>query len=211
MLLVLGIAITTTNQINDTFQSLFDDNNSFMVYAQQIMGGTSSGGGFSGLESQQPQQPGEYAAGPIVSIQNEGDVPTWLLSGAWKSAIINIDKEQFKNQIPPNAIKTQNENELVAAMFDANFDMVMLNGSSFHNHNINNFKLSHISNDNQNYVINGTATVSMKDGPVNDVPIGIKTLNNNVISIWVDPAKINDHFGNTPIYGQIIQNIVIKK
>ena len=87
----------------------------------------------------------------------------------------------------------------------------MLNGSSFHNHNINNFKLSHISNNNQNYVINGTATVGMKDGPVNDVPISIKTLNNNVISIWVDPVKINDYFGNTPIYGQIIQNIVIKK
>ena len=51
----------------------------------------------------------------------------------------------------------------------------------------------------------------MKDIPVNDVPISIKTLNNNVISIWTDPVKINDHFGNTPIYGLIDQDIVIKK
>jgi hypothetical protein len=51
----------------------------------------------------------------------------------------------------------------------------------------------------------------MKDGLVNDVPISIKALNNNVISILTDPLKINGHFGNTPIYGQIIQDIVIKK
>ena len=168
--------------------------------------------GFS-VEPQQPQQPGEYTAGTIASIQNEGDVPTWLLSGAWKDAITNIDKEETKADIlPSTSINTSSDNNLPIADFKANFEMVMLNGSSLHEHTIYNFTLSDISMTNdKNYIFNGTVTISMKDGPVNDVPISVKVLDNNVISIWMDPTKINNHFGNTPIYGQIIQDIVIKK
>ena len=208
ILLVLGIATITT--INNNFQSQFDNNNSFTVYAQQFMEIPSDG--FS-VEPQQPQQPGEYTAGTIASIQNEGDVPTWLLSGAWKDAITNIDKEETKADIlPSTSINTSSDNNLPIADFKANFEMVMLNGSSLHEHTIYNFTLSDISMTNdKNYIFNGTVTISMKDGPVNDVPISIKTFNNNVISIWINPVKINDHFGNTPIYGQIIQDIVIKK
>jgi hypothetical protein len=87
------------------------------------------------------------------------------------------------------------------SIFEANFDMVMLNRSSLHQHNIFNFTLSDISKTNDNNpVVNGTATIIIKDNPINDVPISIKTLNNNIISIWTDQSKINDHFGNTPIY-----------
>jgi hypothetical protein len=204
ILLILGV---TTAAINNS-QSLFDDNNSLMVYAQQIMEIPS--GGFS-TEPQQPEQPGEYTAGTIASIQNDKDgIPTWLLSGAWKGAIINIDKGETNSDTLPS-INTNNDN-LLASNFEATFDMVMLNGSSLHEHSIYNFTLSDISMTNDKHsVFNGTATITMKDIPVNDVPISIKTLNNNVISIWTDPVKINDHFGNTPIYGQIIQDIVIKK
>ena len=204
ILLILGLTTTTINNS----QSLFNDNNSFMVYAQQIMEIPSSG--FS-TEPQQPEQPGEYTAGTIASIQNDKDgIPTWLLSGAWKGAIINVDKGETNSDTLPS-INTNNDN-LLASNFEATFDMVMLNGSSLHEHSIYNFTLSDISMIyDKNSVFNGTATITMKDIPVNDVPISIKTLNNNVISIWTDPAKINDHFGNTPIYGQIIQDIVIKK
>ncbi|HYZ96149.1 MAG TPA: hypothetical protein VE524_06045 [Nitrososphaeraceae archaeon] len=202
--MILGVTTTTINNS----QSLFNDNNSFMVYAQQIMEIPS--GGFS-TEPQQPEQPGEYTAGTIASIQNDKEgIPTWLLSGAWKGAIINIDKGETNSDTLPS-INTNNDN-LLASNFEATFDMVMLNGSSLHEHSIYNFTLSDISMIyDKNSVFNGTATITMKDIPVNDVPISIKTLNNNVISIWTDPAKINDHFGNTPIYGQIIQDIVIKK
>ena len=204
ILLILGVTTTTINNS----QSLFDDNNRLMVYAQQIMEIPS--GGFS-TEPQQPQQPGEYTAGTIASIQNDKDgIPTWLLSGAWKGAIINVDKGETNSDTRPS-INTNNDN-LLASNFEATFDMVMLNGSSLHEHSIYNFTLSDISMTNdKNSVFNGTATITMKDIPVNDVPISIKTLNNNVKSIWADPVKINDHFGNTPIYGQIIQDIVIKK
>ncbi len=203
---MLGIATTTIN--NSQFQ--LDNNNHFMAFAQQIM--EMPAGGFS-TEPQQPQQPGEYTAGTIASIQNDKDgIPTWLLSGAWKGAIINIDKgETNSDTLPSTSINTNSDN-LLASNFEANFEMVMLNGSSLHEHSIYNFTLSDISMTNdKNSVFNGTATITMKDIPVNDVPISIKTLNNNVISIWTDPVKINDHFGNTPIYGQIIQDIVIKK
>ena len=202
--MILGVTTTTINNS----QSLFNDNNSFMVYAQQIMEIPS--GGFS-TEPQQPEQPGEYTAGTIASIQNDKDgIPTWLLSGAWKGAIINIDKGETNSDTLPS-INTNNDN-LLASNFEATFDMVMLNGSSLHEHSIYNFTLSDISMIyDKNSVFNGTATITMKDIPVNDVPISIKAMNNNVISIWTDPVKINDHFGNTPIYGQIIQDIVIKK
>jgi len=206
ILLILGVTTTTINNS----QTLFDNNNRFMVYAQQIMEMPS--GGFS-TEPQQPQQPGEYTAGTIASIQNDKDgIPTWLISGAWKGAIINIDKGETKaDTLPSTSINTNSDN-LLASNFEANFEMVMLNGSSLHEHSIYNFTLSDISTTNdKNSIFNGTATISMKDSLVNDVPISIKALNNNVISIWTDPVKVNDHFGNTPIYGQIIQDIVIKK
>ena len=207
ILLILGVTTTTINNS----PSLFENNNSFMVYAQEIMGIPTGG---LGMEPQQPQQPGEYASGTIASIQNDQDGrSTWLLSGAWKGAIINIDEQQSKvDKSASTSIDGNSDMTLPTAVFEANFDMVMLNGSSLHQHSIYNFTLSDISMTNdKNSVVNGTATISMKDTPINDVPISIKILNNNVISIWTDPNKINDHFGNTPIYGQIIQDIIIKK
>jgi hypothetical protein len=216
ILLVLGIAATTTTTTNNS-QSLFDNNkNSIMAYAQQFTGIPSDGGFGGGMEPQQPNQPGEYAAGTIASIQNDKDgVPTWLLSGAWKGAITNINKEEIKTDTPSSNslnLNSNDNNNLPTAMFEANFEKVMLNGASLHEHAIYNFTLSDISKINdKNYIFNGTATISMNDIPIHDVPISIKALNNNVISIWIDPVKINNHFGNTPIYGQIIQDIVIKK
>jgi hypothetical protein len=44
----------------------------------------------------------------------------------------------------------------------------------------------------------------MKDGPVADVPVEIKVMDNSVISISLDGAKTNNHFGDTPIYGTIV-------
>ena len=40
--------------------------------------------------------------------------------------------------------------------------------------------------------------VTLRAGPMKDVPIEIKVFNNNVISIWFDPTKVNSHFGQTP-------------
>jgi hypothetical protein len=43
----------------------------------------------------------------------------------------------------------------------------------------------------------------MKDGPVDNVPTRVTIANNNTIAISMDPSKINNHFGNTPIYGLV--------
>jgi hypothetical protein len=50
--------------------------------------------------------------------------------------------------------------------------MVMLNGSALHKHQISNFTLTGMSMPNEKtVVINGTATITMKEGPVNDVQV----------------------------------------
>lgn len=208
---ILLILVTTTTTIL-TSQSLFENNNSFMVYAQETMGIPSEG---LGMQPQQPQQPGEYSSGTIASIQNDQDgTPTWLLSGVWQGAIININEQQSQvdKSDSSGSIDGNSDRSLPSALFEANFDMVMLNGSSLHQLSISNFTLSDISKTNdKNSIVNGIATITIKDSPVNDVPISINTLNNNVISILTDPVKTNNHFGDTPIYGQIIEDIVIKK
>ncbi|MGI0043022.1 MAG: hypothetical protein ACRD47_04860 [Nitrososphaeraceae archaeon] len=60
-------------------------------------------------------------------------------------------------------------------------------------------------------VYNGITTVTMRDGPVHDVPVSATVLGGNVLSIWLDPARIDNHFGDAPIYGTITKAIDIMK
>jgi len=138
----------------------------------------------------QSSKGGNY--GTIVSIQGGGDTtnPTWILSGHWATNLINKTKEDF-NQTNP-------------AKFDASFTMMLLNGSAKHSHHISNFSLTDVKNENNTMSYSGFATITLKAGPVKDVPIEIKIFNNNVISIWFDPTKVNTHFGQSPIYGTVL-------
>ena len=200
---VLLVLTITTTVYNSQFLS---NNNSIMVYAQQSMGMPPMSG--MGMEPQQPG-PGQYAGGTISSIQNENGAPAWILSGLWKGSLTNTNESG--QDFSTSNVNNDNGN-LPTANFEAEFDMVMLNGSALHKHSIYNFTLADIMKiDDKYYQVNGTATVTMKDSPINNVPLSIKSMNNNVISIWVDPTKVNNHFGNTPIFGLIQQDIVIKK
>jgi hypothetical protein len=133
--------------------------------------------------------------GSIASIQHSEPMksPEWILSGNFVTNIINKTKTDF-NQTNP-------------AKFDATFTMIMVNGSAAHQHNISNFSLTDVKTENDTVTYKGLATVTLKDGPVADVPIEIKIINNNLISIWFDPAfepaKFERHFGATPIYGTV--------
>jgi hypothetical protein len=90
--------------------------------------------------------------------------------------------------------------------------MVMTNGSAMHKHQIYNFTLTNMSMpDNTTMIYNGTATITMKDGPVPNVPINATVKEGNVLSIWIDPSKVNNHFGDTPIYGTVVKAIEVKK
>jgi hypothetical protein len=80
--------------------------------------------------------------------------------------------------------------------------MMKTDGTASHTHTISDFKLVGNPVVNANTTIfNGTSTITMKDGPVSDVPISIKLMDESAVSIWLDPTKTNKHFGNTVIYG----------
>ena len=130
--------------------------------------------------------------GTIASIQGGGDTthPTWILSGHWATNLINKTMQDF-NQTNP-------------AKFDASFTMVLLNGSAKHSHHISNFSLTNVNDENDTLSYTGLATVTLRAGPMKDVPVEIKVFNNNAISIWFDPTKVNSHFGQSPIYGTVL-------
>jgi len=128
--------------------------------------------------------------GAISSIQNNNEgKPGWVLSGHWFTNIINKTKDSF-NQTNP-------------AKFDSWFYMSMLDGSAMHKHTISNFSLSDISSQGNTTSYKGTVTITLKEGPVKEVPIEIKVMNNHVITLSLDATKTNKHFGDTPIYGII--------
>lgn len=157
-------------------------------------------------------KPGVYAAGTIASLQNDKNGnPAWIVSGFWKGSLTNLTSPMSSSSNSSSSNTTTNKN-LPTATFDAIFNMVMVNGTAMHKHEISNFTLTSISMPNEKTVVsNGTATITMKEGPVNAVPVSVRTMDNNVISIMPDPAKTKDHFGNTPIYGTIIKDVRIKK
>ncbi len=132
-----------------------------------------------------------WTFGPIASIQNNKEgKPAWVLSGHWITNIINSTKDSF-NQTKP-------------AKFDAWIDMVMLNGSAMHKHRISNFSMTDATTQDKTATYKGTVTITMKDGSVREVPVEIKVMDNHDLTISLDAAKTNNHFGDTPIYGTIL-------
>jgi hypothetical protein len=144
-----------------------------------------------------------YAYGTISSIQNdENGKPTWVVVGPWKSNLLSnqssVSGEREGNVTSPSA---------AGSSFDTQFEMVRLDGTATHTHTITNFMLANMSQpNNMTKVFNGTATASTREGPVTDIPTSIKIIGNKVISIWLDPSKIDNHFGNTPIYGLVMDD-----
>jgi hypothetical protein len=125
--------------------------------------------------------------GTISSTQNGPDgKPTWKVSGTW-----NIVYQKSKS----------------FGTFNASFDMMKLDGSSTHKHTITatltsaDFKLNGKTS---TRIYSGTAIVSMKEGPVSNVPIIIKLSSDSSMSIMLDPVKTKGHFGNTSIQGKIL-------
>ena len=125
--------------------------------------------------------------GALTSLQNDKDgKPAWIVSGVFKIS-------NYSN-------KTNNTS--TSPVLNASFYMIKLDGTSSHTHTVSDFKITgkpQISGNST--TINGTSTVTMKEGPVTNVPTSIKILDNSAITIWFDPTKVENHFGNTPIYG----------
>ena len=134
----------------------------------------------------------QFRFGTIGSIQNgEDGKPQWILSGVWNTNLLNQSS---------NVVNSSN------SVFDISFGMIMLNGSAMHTHFITDYVLQNKSMSNKAVqVFTGTSTMSMKEGPISNVPTIIKIMNNKVISIWLDQSKLKNHFGNTPIYGIVLE------
>ena len=156
------------------------------------------------FDQQQPPfaQASNFSFGPIASIQNnESGQPAWVVLGFWRSNLLSFNE---------TTTTTNTENSegnasslAAAAIFNANLRMIMLNGSGAHTHVITNFILSDVSsNENGTTTYTGNSTISMPDAPIVDVPTTIK-VSGEVISIFPDPSKVNEHFGNSPIYGAV--------
>ena len=140
---------------------------------------------------------GNFTFGTISSIQNdESGNPAWVVSGHWKANLLSN---------PSNVTSQGNISSSSGPTFNASVEMIMLNGTAAHTHTITNFVLANTSMpNNMTRIFNGTSTASMREGPVTDIPTGISIMGDKVISIWLDPSKINNHFGNTPIYGTVM-------
>jgi hypothetical protein len=160
-------------------------------------------------------QPGLYAFGTISSLQNdENGNPTWIVSGLWKGSLSMYNKTQGGggNQSTTTTAAITETGGLPNATFYSKVNMVMTNGSALHDHEIYDFRLTDMTMpNNSTTVYNGTATITMREGPVPNVPVSIRTMDNNVISIWADPTKINNHFGNTAIFGIIQKLLTVEK
>jgi hypothetical protein len=98
--------------------------------------------------------------------------------------------------------------------FHAMLFMVRLNGSAMHTHEISNFTEigSPIFDSSTNSTtITGTATITMREGPVPNVPTTIQIVQDKVIAISPDPAAVQNHFGDTPIRGIVISPQMIQE
>src|ERR687898_707289 len=153
--------------------------NNAVAYPQQKQG--------SSHDDKMMMKPGSYAFGTIASLQNdENGNPTWIVSGLYKASLSMNNKTQ-------DGAAT---GSLPNATVDSKFNMVMTNGSAKHDHEIYDFTLTDMSMpNNSTTVFNGTATITMRQGPVPNVPLSIKAMDNNAVSIWIVPTKIQNHYG----------------
>src|ERR671911_1902246 len=144
--------------------------------------------------------------GMISSIQNdEQGQPAWIVSGHW-----------MMEMAPQNDTATSDATGGISniAGFDAMLHMVMLNGSAMHDHEISNFAQvgdATFNADTNSTTITGTATITMREGPVPNVQTTIEIAQDKVIAITPDPAALENHFGDTPIYGIVVSPEMIEE
>jgi hypothetical protein len=156
---------------------------------------------------QQPfVQAGNFSFGPIASIQNnESGQPAWVVTGFWRGNLPSFNETTIATTTTENGDGNASS-AAAAAVFNANLRMIMLNGSEAHTHVITNFRLSNVSSNNENgtTTYTGNSTISLPEAAFEDVPTTIK-MSGEIISIFPEPSRVEEHYGNTPIYGAIIQ------
>ncbi len=158
------------------------------------------GAGGGDIMSMLRQFSANHKFGMISSIQNdEQGEPAWIVSGHWMMEMASPQNDTTTGTSDATGGSISN-----IASFDATLHMVMLNGSALHNHEISNFAQTAeatFDSSTNSTTITGTATVTMREGPVPNVPTKIEIAQDIVIAISPEPAALENHFGDTPIYG----------
>ena len=104
---------------------------------------------------------------------------SWINSGNWSI----------------NALNSSNPS------FTAVIEMSKPNGSAGHEHEISNFNLTQAPIvDGEVINLNGTSTITMRNGPVTNLTT-IIALYNESIDVYFDPERIDNHFENQSISG----------
>lgn len=141
-----------------------------------------SGGNSSISSSQSFAQESDNLTGTFNHTQTDasGNVD-WLNTGNWSLTGITSDSPSF----------------------DAVIDMAKPDGSAAHDHQISEFMMigSPVSQGNET-ILNGTSTITMREGPVTEEPTSI-TLSDERISVFFEPSKIDNHFGNQSVTGTV--------
>jgi hypothetical protein len=132
--------------------------------------------------------------GVIASIQrDEAGSPAWITAGHWN---LESDAPLIGEE---NMTQPQINNFSATIYMVANAD-----GTAQHPHEISDFAQTAVLHVSPNEVtVNGTFTVTMPEGPVEDVE-GYVHIINDKLEFWVDPVPTNNHFGPTTITGLVL-------
>ena len=129
-------------------------------------------------------------SGEIGSIQSANpETFSWSTAGDW---VMQLDGP-LTDRAEPHV-----------ESFNATINMVRLDGNVLHEHKIYNFNQSSVTQlGDDSTTFNGTMTITLREGPVENVAGYIHLLGDS-ISIWVDPRAVDNHFGPTPINGMVL-------
>jgi len=128
--------------------------------------------------------------GEIGSIQSAHEqIFSWSTAGDW---VMQLDGPLIGRAEPQ------------VESFNATIHMIRLDGNMLHEHEISNFTQHSVSHTGDAITIfNGTFTITMREGTVPDVP-GYIQFTGDLLSIWIDPTALDNHFGPTPIQGIVL-------
>jgi len=126
------------------------------------------------------------AKGYVVSLQeNKGGNFTWIAFGRWNASRANPNQTNF----------------------DAKFNMIKDDSSETHKYRISNFTQTNSSSNPVSVVLNGTATLRLDSTELHQVPISLRIMDTGgemqTIMIRINPLAVQNHFGETPIYGTV--------
>lgn len=136
--------------------------------------------------------------GVIASMQlDENGNPAWITAGHW-----NLESDA---PLIGTSGGGGNQTEPQINNFSATLYMVSnADGTAQHPHEISDFTQTSVTHEGANSTtVDGTFTVTLQEGPVENVNGYIHVINDK-LEFWVDPAVTDNHFGPTTITGIVL-------